>query len=136
VPQHYGIYGGRYKLIFHYEIDEWEVFDLEEDPYELNNLFFDPETGRSDDPTDGISGDAAFQELVVDLMQELRAQRLELGDTTGPDFTIPGDPLEVLVFDSFEEFEGGVTRGDDQGDPGDLAWWLSGDASLGILNDS
>lgn len=136
VPQHYGIYGGRYKLIFHYEIDEWEFFDLEEDPYELNNLFFDPETGRSDDPTDGISGDAAFQELVVDLMQELRAQRLELGDTTGPGFAIPGDPLEVIVFDSFEEFEGGVTRGDDQGAPGDLAWWLSGDASLGILNDS
>lgn len=45
VPQHYGIYNGRYKLISHYENDEWEFFDLEADPYELNNLFYDADTG-------------------------------------------------------------------------------------------
>jgi len=29
----------RYKLIYFYGIDEWEMFDLQEDPDELNNIY-------------------------------------------------------------------------------------------------
>jgi len=35
----------RYKLIYYYEIDEWELFDLERDPDELRSVYGDPEYG-------------------------------------------------------------------------------------------
>lgn len=44
VKRHYGIRTDRYKLIhFYYDIDEWELFDLQNDPEELNNLYNNPE---------------------------------------------------------------------------------------------
>lgn len=43
VQPHYGIRGQRYKLIhFYYNIDEWEFYDLENDPNEMKNLINDP----------------------------------------------------------------------------------------------
>ena len=40
VKRHYGIRTDRYKLIhFYNDIDEWELYDLETDPDEMNNLF-------------------------------------------------------------------------------------------------
>ena len=40
VKRHYGIRTNRYKLIhFYYDIDEWELYDLEQDPSEMNNLY-------------------------------------------------------------------------------------------------
>ena len=39
VQPHYGIRTERYKLIhFYYDIDQWELYDLQSDPNELNNL--------------------------------------------------------------------------------------------------
>jgi arylsulfatase A-like enzyme len=43
VRRHYGVRTQRYKLIYYYEIDEWELFDLETDPDELNSVYADPE---------------------------------------------------------------------------------------------
>ncbi len=44
VKRHYGIRTARYKLIhFYYDIDEWELYDLEKDPYEMNNVYGDKE---------------------------------------------------------------------------------------------
>ncbi|SDR73909.1 sulfatase family protein [Christiangramia echinicola] len=44
VKRHYGIRTDRYKLIHFYDdIDEWELYDLKEDPKEENNLYNDPE---------------------------------------------------------------------------------------------
>ena len=44
VQPHYGIRTKKYKLIhFYYNIDEWELFDLEKDPNELNNIINNPE---------------------------------------------------------------------------------------------
>ena len=44
VQPHYGIRNQRYKLIhFYYDIDVWELYDLQNDPNEMNNLIYDLE---------------------------------------------------------------------------------------------
>lgn len=43
VQPHYGVSTGKYKLIhFYYDMDEWELFDLENDKNEMNNLYGKP----------------------------------------------------------------------------------------------
>lgn len=43
VKRHYGISTHRYKLIhFYYDIDEWELYDLQQDPHEMHNVYNDP----------------------------------------------------------------------------------------------
>jgi arylsulfatase A-like enzyme len=43
VKRHYGISTEQYKLIhFYYDIDEWELFDFNNDPNEMKNLYNDP----------------------------------------------------------------------------------------------
>lgn len=42
VKRHYGVRTDRYKLIhFYYDINEWELYDLEKDPSEMNNVYND-----------------------------------------------------------------------------------------------
>jgi len=42
VKRHYGIRTERYKLIhFYYDIDKWELYDLEKDPHEMKNIYND-----------------------------------------------------------------------------------------------
>ena len=43
VSVHYGVTNGRYKLIHYYKLKEWELFDLEKDPHELNSVYGKPE---------------------------------------------------------------------------------------------
>jgi len=44
VRRHYGVVTDRYKLVRFYgpDIDEWELFDLKEDPKELRSVYSDP----------------------------------------------------------------------------------------------
>ncbi|MBW6535633.1 MAG: sulfatase [Mariniphaga sp.] len=43
VKRHYGVATDRYKLMhFYYDIDEWEMYDLETDPMEMQNIYNDP----------------------------------------------------------------------------------------------
>jgi len=43
VKRHYGIATDRYKLIhFYYDVDEWELYDLKNDPSEMRNVYDDP----------------------------------------------------------------------------------------------
>ena len=41
VRRHYGVRTKRYKLIHYYEVDEWELFDLESDPQEMRSVYAD-----------------------------------------------------------------------------------------------
>ena len=60
VPRHYGIRTERYKLIHFYQFgNEWEMYDLKEDPDELTNIY-----GRADKKS-----------LQIDLEQQLKAIR-------------------------------------------------------------
>ncbi|MGE3172696.1 MAG: sulfatase [Planctomycetota bacterium] len=69
VPAHYGVRTDRYKLIRYYEPqwDEWELFDLQQDPDELRSV--------ADDP--------AYAEVRRGLEQRLAALRAEYRDDTG-----------------------------------------------------
>lgn len=44
VKRHYGVRTARYKLMhFYYDIDEWELYDLAEDPNEMQSVYNNPE---------------------------------------------------------------------------------------------
>ncbi len=38
-PQYVSLVTDRFKIIFYYQLDEWEIFDLESDPNETKNLW-------------------------------------------------------------------------------------------------
>ncbi|MBN2348547.1 MAG: sulfatase [Bacteroidales bacterium] len=66
VKRHYGITTDRYKLIhFYYDIDEWELFDLENDPHEMNNVY----------------NDTAYGEIKLNLHGELEKLRTKYHDS-------------------------------------------------------
>ena len=68
VKRHYGIRTERYKLIhFYHDIDEWELYDLQKDPNELNNIYNDP----------------ANADVVKKLKAELSRLREKFKDDTG-----------------------------------------------------
>lgn len=72
VPKHYGVRTERHKLIYYYETEEWELFDLENDPHELRNIY----------------GDADYDSTVAELKMELSRLRSYYGDNTGKDFSV------------------------------------------------
>ena len=66
VKRHYGIVTEDYKLAhFYHDIDEWELYDRKNDPLELNNVYADRE----------------YQEVVVELTQQLKELRLRYKDS-------------------------------------------------------
>lgn len=63
---HYGVRTDRYKLIHFYDVvDSWELYDLKEDPREMNNLYTN----------------AAYQDIVADLKMKLQDLRTTFKDT-------------------------------------------------------
>jgi len=68
VKRHYGVRTRRYKLIhFYNDIDEWELYDLKNDPDELHNIYNDPQ----------------HVDTVKELKAELTRLRTQYKDTTG-----------------------------------------------------
>ncbi len=66
VKRHYGIRNKRYKLIhFYYDIDAWELYDLKNDPHELNNVYDHPD----------------YQDVVKKLQVQLDQLQKHYGDT-------------------------------------------------------
>ena len=66
VKRHYGVLTKHYKLIhFYYDIDAWELYDLQKDPNELNNVY--------DNPT--------HADVIKRLKAELERLRKQFGDS-------------------------------------------------------
>jgi len=67
VKRHYGIRTERYKLIhFYHDIDQWELYDLQEDPTEIHNLY----------------GEKEYEELTTTLFLKMVALQDQYNDTT------------------------------------------------------
>ena len=65
VKRHYGVRTERYKLIhFYNDIDSWELYDLQEDPKEMNNLY----------------GKEGYEQITEDMMKELRKLQSQYKD--------------------------------------------------------
>jgi len=69
----YGIRTDRYKLIYYYTINEWELFDLQKDPDEMENLFI----------MEGMEVKPGYEDVFKDLLSQLTKLREEYKDTTG-----------------------------------------------------
>lgn len=62
VKRHYGVRTDRYKLIhFYHDVDEWEMYDLQTDPDEMNSIYGNPDY-------------AQIQEMLHKRLGELRKQ--------------------------------------------------------------
>ena len=65
VQPHYGVSTGKYKLIhYYYSMDEWELFDLENDKDEMNNLY----------------GKVGYESITADLKTKIKALQKEYKD--------------------------------------------------------
>ena len=65
VKRHYGVRTERYKLIhFYNDIDVWELYDMQEDPSEMHNIFGKPGT----------------EEITAELMKELKRLQVKYDD--------------------------------------------------------
>ncbi|MCD4734854.1 MAG: DUF4976 domain-containing protein, partial [Bacteroidales bacterium] len=74
VKRHYGIRTQNFKLIhYYYDIDEWELFDLKNDPHELNNLYDNPD----------------YVDIINQLKKRLKRLREKYKDNNQKDF-LPG----------------------------------------------
>ena len=81
VLRHYGVRTDRYKLIHYYDIGEWELFDLQEDPDELKSVHSNPK----------------FAGIRKKLAAELNRLRKECGADRFEEPTVPGNPADVEV---------------------------------------
>ncbi|CAD5251132.1 MULTISPECIES: sulfatase [unclassified Imperialibacter] len=79
VMRHYGITTSKYKLIhYYYDIDKWELFDLEKDPQEMQNVYNDP----------------AYAEVKTELHQQLDQLRSQYQDS---------DSLNQMFIEEYHE---------------------------------
>lgn len=83
VKRHHGVSTKRYKLIhFYYDVDEWELYDLQEDPQEMKSVYDDP----------------AYADVQQMMHQKLDSIRAEYGDS---------DALDQKFLDAWLEKRGG-----------------------------
>jgi arylsulfatase A-like enzyme len=75
---HYGVRTETHKLIYYWRKDQWELFDLRQDPHELRNLYSDP----------------AQQPLVAKLKAELSRLKRELKDNDEFADRLPPDGVD------------------------------------------
>ena len=72
VRRHEGVATERYKLIHFYDLDEWELYDLQNDPYEMESQYSNPE--------------------YIDMVTRLKKELLRLRESYN---VPPNKPLEI-----------------------------------------
>jgi arylsulfatase A-like enzyme len=82
---HYGIRTEKYKLIHYYTVNEWELFDLEKDPDEMENLW----------EWSGFKVHPGYENIAKDLVAQLQQLREKYKDTTGA-------PIKVWPLSSYD----------------------------------
>lgn len=81
VKRHYGVATERYKLIhFYYDVDEWELYDLETDPNEMTNVYDAPD----------------YADVRKDMHQKLDSIRSYYGDSDANDQRFLKEYLDVV----------------------------------------
>jgi arylsulfatase A-like enzyme len=75
VQPHYGVRTDEFKLIYYNKINQWELFDLKKDKYELKNVYSDP----------------AYAETVKKLKEEMNRLKAELKDENQFEDKLPKD---------------------------------------------
>ena len=70
---HYGVRTERYKLIYYYTVNEWELFDLQKDPDEMESLF----------RWSGYEVHPQYASIVPGLVEQLKTLRQKYKDDTG-----------------------------------------------------
>ena len=79
VKKHYGVRNERYKLIhFYNDIDVWELYDLQEDPTEMHNLY----------------GQSGYEEVTKEMMQELLKLQEQYDDPIRFDHPQPAEAVK------------------------------------------
>jgi len=73
VAPHYGVRTERYKLIYYYTVNEWELFDLKKDPDEMESLF----------EWSGYKVHPQYESVAQEMVQKLKQLRKQYKDTTG-----------------------------------------------------
>jgi arylsulfatase A-like enzyme len=76
---HYGIRTATHKLIYYWKQDQWELYDLGNDPQEMHNLYNDP----------------AQQQTVAKLKEELQRLKKELKDEDQFSRELPPDGVDA-----------------------------------------
>ena len=71
VAKHYGVRTKDHKLMYYYDHDDWDMFDLDNDPQEMVSVYNDP----------------AYADVKVALKQKLKDLRKQFDDTTGVEFS-------------------------------------------------
>ncbi len=80
VKRHYGVRTDRYELMhFYYDIDEWELYDLEKDQQEMHNVYDDP----------------AYRDVRAMMHAKLDKLRKEYGDSDASDQKYLKDYLDA-----------------------------------------
>ena len=73
VAPHYGVRTEHHKLISYYTMNEWELFDLDKDPDEMESLY----------EWSGFKVHPGYESVAKDLLQRLKQLRAKYKDTTG-----------------------------------------------------
>jgi len=73
VQAHVGVRTDRYKLIYYYPVDQWELFDLDHDPHEMKSVYADPK----------------YAGVVADLKAELARLRAQYREKPYPAPSVP-----------------------------------------------
>ncbi len=78
---HYGVRTLTHKLIHYWKKDQWELFDLANDPMEMSNLY----------------GQPGFEKITADLKAEMLRLKNALGDRDQFADTLPPDGVDGAV---------------------------------------